>query len=152
LAFEITATLRAVESYLLASGYFGSQAQIGEPKSPPGEGLTATVFMDRAGVAELTLGGKTIEQHVVTLRIYLNMLAEPQEDVELTLAKVVQEVISDLLGDYDLGATIRNVDAAGQYGTSVGTAWGYVDVGGVMFRIADVTLPLVVDDSATCAP
>jgi len=77
------------------------------------------------------------------------MLAEKGEDIEFQMAEVVQKVGSDLLGDYDLGGTVRTVDAAGQYGTAFGAEWGYVDLGGVMFRVADITVPLTVDDSAT---
>ena len=94
----------------MSSGYFG-KVQIGEPKSAPSEEMTAAIYMDRVGVAELTLS-HTIEQHTVIVRLYRNMLAEPEEDIELGLAKLVQDVVSDLLGDYDLGRYIRHVDAA----------------------------------------
>ena len=147
MAFDITSTLRTVESYLSASGYVPS-VQIGEPKSPPKSELSAAIFMTSVGIAQLTLN-TTIEKHVVTIRLYRNMLSEPQENIELELAKVVQDIASDLLGDFDLGATIRNVDAGGEHGTSLSTTWGYLDVGGTMYRVADINLPLTVDDSAT---
>ena len=145
MAFSIKATLQAITSYLAASGYV-KVARLGEPKAPP-ENVTAAVFMSSVAVAQLTLG-TTIEQHVVTIRLYRNMLDE-SADVELELARIVSEISSDLLGEFDLGATIRNVDAGGQYGTGLSTRWGYVDVGGTMFRVADMLIPLVVDDSAT---
>ncbi len=147
--FNITSTLDSVLSYLQASAYFTAGAQLGEPKAPPeGNGLFAAVFMSSAAVAELTLG-TTIERHDVTVRIYRNMLSDPTGDVETEVAIVVQKVLSDLAGDFDLGATIRAIDVGGMHGPPLATTWGYVDVGGIMFRSADIALGLIVDDSAT---
>lgn len=151
MAFAVRATLRAIESYIKASGYF-QLAQVGEYKMPPSIGtkLAAAAWMARAGVVGTTLT-TTIELHTVNLRIYRDALAEPSENGEFQVSEAVSEVLSDLLGEYDLGATIRNIDAAGQYGQSVGVEWGYADISGHLYRIADITLPLIVDDSATFA-
>ncbi len=150
MAFNIKATMEAVHGYLLASGYF-AQVQVGEPKQPPREELAASIFMDAVSVASLTLG-TTIERHVLTVRLYRDMLSEPQQEIEYDLAMAVSQISGDLLGDYDLGATIRNVDAAGQHGPPMGASWGYAEVGGVMYRVVDLLVPLIVDDSAMPAP
>lgn len=154
MAFEIKSTLNAVASKMQASGYFAA-VMIGEPKSPPTGGgphnIVAAIWMTRAGVVGTTLT-KTIESHVLTVRLYTDMLAEPQEDIEFGLAAVTSDFMSDLCGEYDLGATIRNIDIAGEYGTALSAEWGHVDVSGKMCRIVDVTLPLTVDDSGTFVP
>mgnify|MGYP001589921058 CR=1 FL=1 len=150
--FNSKATLEQVHSYLAASGYFGG-SQIGEPKAPPqGVKLFAAVYMMDASVTRVYVNGGLAENHVVQIRIYRNALLEPTKDIELELAIAVQQVASDLLGDYDLGATIREVDAGGMNGTPYKTEWGHVDLGGVVYRVADITLPLNIDDSATAAP
>lgn len=148
--FNIRATLQAIQSYLEASGYFVG-SQVSEPKQPPPEGFYAAVYMSAAGVNSLTLTG-TIERHLPIIRVYRQMLAEPAEDIEFGMAEVISKVASDLIGEYDLGATIRNVDVGGQTGAPMSATWGYVDVGGAMFRIVDLIVPLIVDDSATLAP
>ncbi len=79
------------------------------------------------------------------------MLNEPEDQIEYQLAEALSEISSDLIGEYDLGATIRNIDVGGIYGQSLTSEWGYLDVGGVMFRVVDITVPLIVDDSATAA-
>lgn len=147
MSFNIKSTLIKIQSYLQSSGYF-TDSVIGEPKAAPAsDGLTAAVFMRDVGIASLTLN-KTIEVHNIMVRCYCNMLRHPPEKIELELADVVQKVIEDLLGDFDLGATIRNIDVGGSYGSSLQTSWGYIDVSGTMFRVADIALPLIVDDSA----
>lgn len=150
MSFNIRGTLEQVQGYLQASGYF-AHTQVGELKTPPGPGLAASVFMERVAVTQLTLTG-TIESHVVTIRLYRSSLAEPQEEIELDLAEAVSKVASDLLGDFDLGATVRNIDAGGQHGQGLHADWGYADVGGTTYRTTDISLPLIVDDSATLAP
>jgi len=147
--FNIKTTLQAIESYLAASGYF-VHTQVAEPKSPPPEGLSAAVYMSDVAVHQVTLG-TTIERHVPIIRLYKQMLAEPAADIEFEMALAVQQVTSDLLGEYDLGTTVRNVDAGGETGAPMSARWGYVDVGGTMFRVVDIVVPLIVDDSATLA-
>uniref|UniRef100_A0A6M3XKI5 Uncharacterized protein n=1 Tax=viral metagenome TaxID=1070528 RepID=A0A6M3XKI5_9ZZZZ len=147
--FAIKATLQAISSYIQASGYV-QKSTIGEPESPPGERLAASVYMGNISIVSLTLN-TTIEVHTVILRLYMDMLAEPTEGIEFKLAEVVSGIFHDLLGEYDLGTTIRNVDAGGIYGSPLRATWGYVDVGGKMYRIVDMSIPLIVDDSAVLA-
>lgn len=148
--FDIRTSLRAIESHLLRNGYFGSGVQIGEPKAPPSAPLSAVVFMAEVAVVQLTLVS-TIERHSVVVRIYKNMLAEPQENIELEMALVVSKVMSDLAGEYDLGATVRNVDIGGQHGAALSARWGYASVSGVMYRVVDIFVGLIVDGSASLA-
>ena len=146
--FLIKATLEQIATYLQKSGYFG-QVTIGEPKAPPnGEKLAAAVFIRSTAVAQLTLNG-TIESHVLTIRIYRNMLKEPVDTIEFELAEAVSEVSNDLLGDVNLGDRVRAIDVGGIHAAPYRVDWGYVPVNQTMFRIADITFGLIVDDSAT---
>ena len=143
MAFNALGTLRNVQGYLSASGYFAN-AIVGEPTQPPGhQGITAALFMDSVEVVGTTLSG-TIERHSVGLRMYRNMLNDPEGDADTELDQAVAHIEEDLLGDFDLGATIRNLDADG-----LSVDWGYVNVGGIEFRVADMELSFIVDDSAS---
>lgn len=147
-AIDLTTSLRAIESYALACGYF-TGVQIGEPRAVPQGGLTAAIIMQAQRVDHLVLDAP-VEVHTVLLRVYRNMLAEPEEDGEILVSRAVSKFLTDLYnGSISLGGAIRHVDVAGAYGTPVGTRWGYLDVSGVMHRIADVTIPLVVDAAAS---
>lgn len=146
--FLVKDTLTQIHTYLAKSGYF-SAVMVGEPKAPPGgDGLTAAIFMNSTAVAQLTLS-TTIESHVLTIRIYRNMLKEPVEGIEFELAEAVSEVSNDLLGDIDLGARVRAIDVGGIHAAPYRTNWGYVEVSGTMYRVADIVFGLIVDDSAT---
>ena len=146
--FNITNTLRTLQDFVAKTGSF-SGIIIGEPaKIAAGEQLSAAIYMEEARVVELTLG-TTIEVHTATLRIYRKALTDPPGDAELEIAVAVQKLLSDILADADLGASIRAIDVGGIYGAAVGTKWGYIELGGVIYRVADITIPLIVDDSAT---
>lgn len=149
MAFNIKTTIQAIASYLQASGYFQT-VNTGEPKSPPTGKLNAAVFMDSVNVVQLTLA-TTIEIHAVIIRIYINMMSDPEEQIEYQMAEAVSKVSSDLIGEYDLGATIRNVDAGGAHSSGLRASWGYLELGGIIYRIVDMYVPLLVDDSATFA-
>lgn len=150
MAFDIKSTLQAIENQLLTSAYF-AHVQVGEPKAPPPGPFAVSVFMQDVGVVSLTLSG-TIERHSVLIRIYRRIFEDTESNIELEMAALVSRVMSDLAGEFDLGATIRNVDLGGQHGAPLSARFGYVDVGGTMYRVGDISVGLIVDDSGTQAP
>ena len=147
MVFNVRASLDAIESVLKRTGYFGSGTQQGEPKSPPAGDLYAAIWMDSVGVSSLTLNG-TVESHVITVRIYRRELQEPGELAEDELSRAVLAVQDLLMADVDLGGAVRNVDVGGQTGQGFGVEFGHIEMSGVKFRVADMRVPLIVDDSA----
>jgi len=147
MASQIATTLTKVTSSLKALGLFTDVLTV-EPKSPFGKGYAAAVFFASAApateVSSLTYASGL---YVFTLRIYTDMLAEPAGQIDPKLIGVVDNVFDALLGDFDLGATVKNIDVFGQMGTPLRAEAGYVDVGGTMYRVVDITLPLVVNDT-----
>ena len=151
MAFDISSTLHAVKTYVQDSGLFQS-VQIGEPKGALPQGFHAACFMTSVGVTSIYVGGDTRESHVVMLRIYKDMLSEqsePQINLETEIAVVVSKLMANLLGDTDLESSIMSIDAAGMDGTSMAAAYGYIELGGVIYRICDITIPFIVNGSAT---
>lgn len=149
MAFGTKASLEAVLGYFTASGHV-QRAQIGEPKQPPVELITAAIFMAGTSIVGLYLNHHR-ELHVVTVRLYMDMLHEPTEEIEFRLAQAVEDITDDIVEKFALNSTVREVDLAGMNGTPVSTTWGYVDISGKMFRIVDITLPLNVDEAITAA-
>ena len=154
MAFNIKATLDAIASHIATTGYV-SEVRVGEPSSPPDaiDRMHAAIYMASANVVELTLS-TTIEQHVGTVRLYRRAAFGQGDDagaVEAEIALAVAQITSNLVGEFDLGATMRNIDIGGQYGQSLSATFGYVSLGTTMFRTVDITVPLIVDGSATQA-
>ena len=154
MAFNIKTTLDAISSHIARTGYV-NDVRIGEPVSPPDaiEKMHAAIYMASAGVVSLTLS-TTIEVHSVVVRLYRRAAFGQGDDagqVEAEMALAVSQVTSNLVGEFDLGSTMRNIDIAGQYGQSLSATWGYITIGNTVFRTVDLTVPLVVDESATQA-
>ncbi len=152
-AFEIRATLKVIQSHIAASGY-APLNQIGEPKGALAtrDRLGASVHLGTGIVNRAALGGGTEERHIVIVRFYMNALAEPQEDIEFLLSEGVSKVSEALIGDFTLGSTVRNIAIAGEAGQALAYESGYLDISGTMYRIVDLTVPMIVDNAVTQAP
>lgn len=136
----------AMQSHLAASGYFPGGVEVGEPKSAPADLHAALILGDGAHTS--TTLATTIEQREIIIRIYINALDQPSEDIEFTLDDVMAEVEADLLGDFTLEVTgVRRIVPLG-----ITSRAGYQEVSGTLFRILDISIPLEIDDSATFAP
>ena len=130
----------------MSGGRFVS-VELGQPSAiARGTKMSAAIWLESIQVGTVFLG-VVDKVYEVAVRIYRDMLAEPQEQGEFDLALTVQDIGSDLLGDFDLGASVRNIDAGGIYGTPLGAQWGYTSVAGVMFRSVDITVPIIVNDT-----
>ena len=151
MVFAIKDTLKVIESKIATSGQVKT-TQVGEPKSPPSNLPAAAIYMDSVRLYRLTVDGGTGEVHTVNVRVYADMLQEPQEWNEYGLAEVAENLINQLFIDADLAGKIMAIDVAGMAGQGVEMRWGYLDVSGKMHRIVDITLPLLVNDSITAVP
>lgn len=141
--FEIVATLDQMHSHLKGLGYLG-HVQIGEPMAPPEAETTAAIFASGVRVAETTLNS-IIELHTITIRIYKDMLVHPPEELEKGLSIVTSHLMKELGSDLDLGGNIRSVDVAGIYGSVLEAQWGSIQIQNKMYKVVDITVPLIVD-------
>ena len=144
MVFDITSSIRAIQGHLMASGWF-DRVQVGEPKGPPGNGLTAAIFMDNVAVEELTLS-TTIERHEVVVRFYTPELQETTPIREDRLEKATAYIEKAWFGDFSLGAAVRNIDIS-----QLAWDFGHVNIDRIEYRTVEITLPLIVDGSATLA-
>lgn len=150
--FDIEQTMTELIDHIMASGRFEA-ATIGEPMSPPEakDRLYAAILFTSLTLPVLKLTGP-IEVHTLTVRIFMDSLGREPEYVELNLARGVKLFLNRIVRDFTLNSTVRTVDFAGMYGTSVGARTGYLSVGGLNYRTADVTLPVIYDNDGSDDP
>ena len=53
-------------------------------------------------------------------------------------------LVISYIGDFDLGTTARNIDVFGASGVGLQAQPGYISIDNKMFRIADITVPVIV--------
>jgi hypothetical protein len=141
------AVFNSLESHVLATGLF-RQVNTHEPKkAPPDAGLTAAVWMDRVAPHPAASGLQiTTAVTVYMIRIYTNMLAEPQDAIDPAVLAATDTLFTSLHGDFELGGNARNIDLLGETGNQLSAQAGYVDIDGVLYRVMDITVPVIVND------
>ena len=146
MSLAASSILDGVLSHALASGLF-ARVNGHEPKSAPGSGLTAAVWVQTikpypggSGLAA-TSGVVTL-----TVRLYSPMLAEPADAIDPEIMDAVDVLFTAYSGDFDLGGTVRNVDLEGATGPGLSAQAGYLNQDGKLMRIMDITLPVIVSD------
>lgn len=135
----------AVVSDVQRSGYF-DKVNKHEPKRKPGTGLTAAVWVAGLGPANGHGLAATSALLVFTLRIYSNMLKEPQDMIDPEATRAMANLIRRYHDDFDFGGLIRNVDLLGATGSSLNAVSGYLEIDDAMFRVFDLTIPCIVND------
>lgn len=151
-AIDSTAIVQAVISHAVATGFFDRFAGH-EPKSSPGSGLTGSVWVatgpdpipGRSGLA--TVNAKL----VLNVRLYTNMKpAAATDEVDLidpNLIKAVDALMSAYVGAFTLDGLVEEIDVFGMAGgVSLGAKYGYIDIGGTLYRAATLTVPCIVGD------
>lgn len=138
----------AVVSDIQGSGYFDKVNQH-EPKRAPGFGLTAAVWMQQLVPVPAGSGlDRTSALLVMMARFYSLMIGEPQDMIDVNLMKSTSNVIRRYHDnfDFDLDPLVRNIDIFGSAGVPFRVDAGYVEQDGTMFRVMDLTIPIIVND------
>jgi hypothetical protein len=147
MAFDPTPIVAAMESASLALGQF-ERVNTHEPKSSPGAGLTAAIWMETLGpVPEGSGLAQTSGRLEMRERLYTNMLADPQDMIDPRLMTACGLLMGAYSADYTLGGLVRSIDLLGMAGEPMRARAGYLrGDGGKMFRVLDLAVPMVVND------
>lgn len=140
-----------VQSHALATGLF-ERVNTHEPKNAPGLGLTASIWVDALGPIRSSGLAETSGRVAIMVRVQTNMVAEPQDAIDPNMLAAVSTLLAAYSGDFTLGANVRGIDLLGAYGTGLSAQAGYVEQDGTMFRIMDITVPVIVNDIWSQSP
>jgi hypothetical protein len=152
MAVDIEGILGAVVSHAMASGHF-EKVNGHEPKAAPGKGLTAAVWVQAIAPVPRGSGLATTTGRIeLRDRIYTPMVQEPQDAIDPAVLTATIDLMGAYSGDFTLDGRIRNVDLLGQAGVPLSAQAGYLNQDGRLFRVMDITLPLIVNDIWDQAP
>ncbi len=122
-----------------------------EPKAAPGKGLTASLWIQDYRAASSGLSATSMRL-LVQLRLFVPMLKEPQDDIDRELMGGVDAVFNEIIGDFAGLTGARYVDVHGADGEALSASLGYLQQDSKVFRIADILIPIVLNDVYTEAP
>jgi hypothetical protein len=152
MSLETLAIVEAIVSHAAASGHL-DRVQGHEPKNAPGHGLSAAVWVQRLAPLALASGlAATSALLVVNVRLYSNMIQEPQDAIDPNLVAAVDALMGAYSGDFTLDGLVRNVDLLGAHGEGLSAQAGYLEQDKKMFRVVTLTVPLVISDVWVQAP
>jgi len=150
---DLAAYRSAVMSHAQALGPFG-QVIGHEPVSAPGSGLTYAVWVGPVRTIPDRSGLNTVSARLeMRGRVFLPADSEPMDDVDVTVTDVVSKLMGAYCGDFTLDGTVAEVDVLGAYGTPLSADTGYASfAGGTTYRVATLTIPLIINDAWNEAP
>lgn len=148
---DATGILAAVQSHAMASGLFES-VNGHEPKNAPANGLSAAIWVESIGPARSSGLASTSGRIILNVRIYTNMIQEPQDMIDPSMVSAVDTLLAAYSGNFSLSGKIKNVDLLGAAGASLSVTAGYINQDGKLFRVMTISLPLIINDLWTQAP
>ena len=150
MSLDIAALVNAIRDLALETGLF-AVINGHEPATPLPDGLDAAVWMQYMGPCKPTTGlSATAAAVIFVMRIYspaLDNAATPADldAIDPAVGDATSAMIGLLSGDFSLGETVFAVDLLGINGVSLSAKAGNIDVSGTVYRITDLTIPLLID-------
>jgi len=152
MAFDFTALVAAATSVAQSLGLF-EKVNGHEPKNAPAHGLNAAVWVQ--DLSPIQAGGlaATSGRVELSVRVYSNMLAEPQDGIDPRMLTAVAALIGAYTGNFEIGdlTGVRGIDLLGAYGEPLKAKAGYLNQDGKLYRVMTITLPVIVNDLWTQA-
>lgn len=147
MANVIQDVLQAVKRHALAGGKFDS-VNIGEAKAAPQSGHCAIYVDEDAPDPEDPAGtfAGSVDIAMVKARIYHLMFADPSDAVEFAISDSARDLRRRIRQNFQLGAAIRSIHPPGLV-----IRYGHLEIQSTLFRIADLFIPVIIDDDSTWA-
>ena len=119
-----------------------------EPVSAPGSGLTYAVWAGPVRPVPTRSGLNAVAARLeMRGRVFLPADSEPMDDVDAAVITAVSKLMGAYCGDFTLGDLVANVDLLGAHGTPLGADTGYTSfTGGTTYRVATLTIPLIINN------
>lgn len=123
-----------------------------EPDNPPGRGLSCSIMLGPLGPLPRASGlaaTSTLIEFTARIEVPRSKKDPEQTDRDLLYACL------QLMGAYSAGfqldaaaaAAVRNIDLLGAYGPGLSMKPGWITAGEVPYRMADISLPIVLNDT-----
>jgi hypothetical protein len=140
-AAQAKALFTSIQSYAQELGIFQA-AETSDPRNAPGNRLFCSITL--GPVRPVTSSGLAAVSLQVTLvvRVWSSELQKPYHDIDPEVLAAVCSLMGSFSGGFTLGSTVRDVDL---FGMSAQPA--YVDFEGKPFRVVEISVPIVVNDT-----
>ncbi len=146
MALDAVSIIAAAESHAASLGVFETVVT-SEPKNAPGNGVTCAIWLDQIGPVPAASGLVSVSARLVLMvRVMKPFLSQPYGRIDTDMLIAVDALMRSYSIGFTLGGLIRNVDVLGQFGAPLGGRAGYVQIDKSVYRLMDITLPMIIND------
>lgn len=153
MAFDFQGLIDAVASYAGTTGEF-ERVATHEPKARPGNGMTCSMWYEQISPIAAASGlGAVTGLIELTMRPQVQTnTAQPADQTDPLIMRAVAALITKFAGGFTMAGVVRNVDLLGAHSQGLRARTGYVTQDGAVYRVTDVSVPLIVNDLFAEAP
>ena len=127
----------------------GAASKSFEPINDPGYGLTAAVWVQDVTPYPDMSGMNTTSARVLFMVKFYRFVTPPLDVMDPDLINVCDDLMDKLNGNFTLDGQVAFVDLLGAAGVPVGVTAGFDDEDENVYRVTQMTVPLVVADVYT---
>lgn len=122
-----------------------------EPKSAPSNHITCSIWLNNG---KTTNGGlnKTAALLRFNVRLQYGMFVEPADRIDPELITALDLLMTNYIGDLTLGGSVMSIDVRGIEGDGITWTFGYIELDKKLFRVLDISLPVIAKDIWSEAP
>lgn len=147
----ISLLMGRLKDHALGLGRFTGGVVGHEPKNAPPD-MTGALWVTRVRPSILSNLASDAALVVCMFRGYALALTDPADDVEVRLVDAIDALVGSFSGGFTLDGAVVAIDALGSNGDPLGWVMGYVTVAQTLYRVADLTIPIICHDTWVHTP
>lgn len=142
---DVTGLFDKLASHTATLGVF-DRINTHEPTNAPGAGYTVALWVNNIKPVRSSGLDSTSVRIEFLLRLYTPRVMEPLDAMDPELLRNTDLLLAQYTNDFTLDDSIRSVDLLGTEGPALSADAGYINIGGILYRVMTITLPVIAND------